>query len=143
VICFDASLAAKWYWFEEEAERARALLAASLRQEEEIIEPHLLLSEIANIVRRRMHRRMMVLVEARDVLAQVIGLPMHFESPPNLHDLALALAERFELPAVYDAHYLALCEITGATFWTADERLYRAVAGELPFVRRLADYQPD
>jgi len=142
VICFDASLAAKWYWFEEEAERARALLAASLRQEEEIIEPHLLLSEITNIVHQRMRRGVMALVEARDVLAQVIGLPMHFESPPDLHDLALVLAARFALPAVYDAQYLALCEMTGATFWTADERLYRAVSGALPFVRRLADYRP-
>jgi predicted nucleic acid-binding protein len=141
VICFDASLAAKWYWFEEEAERARALLAASLRQEEEIIEPHLLLSEITNIVHQRMRRGMMALVEARDVLAQVIGLPMHFESPPDLHDLALVLAARFDLPAAYDAHYLALCEITGATFWTADERLFRAVSGALPFVRRLTDYR--
>ena len=48
---------------------------------------------------------------------------------------ALDLAERFSLPAAYDAHYLALADWLGGEFWTADRRLARAVHDELPWVR--------
>jgi len=37
------------------------------------------------------------------------------------------MAERFMLPAAYDAHYLALDERLGATFVTTDQRLANAV----------------
>jgi predicted nucleic acid-binding protein len=47
----------------------------------------------------------------------------------------LALAERFSLPAAYDAHYLALADWLGGEFWTADRKLVRAVEDELPWVR--------
>ena len=44
-------------------------------------------------------------------------------------------------PAAYDAHYLALAEMAGCPFWTADERLYDRVHAELDWVHRLRDYQ--
>jgi predicted nucleic acid-binding protein len=53
----------------------------------------------------------------------------------QLHRRALALAERFSLPAAYDVHYLALADWLGGEFWTADRKLARAVGGELPWVR--------
>lgn len=142
MICFDASLAGKWYWFEPEADKAQELLGHVLQNTEDIIEPHLLLSEMSNMVYQRIRKQIMSLDEARAVLARVQALPIIFAMPAELHNLAVIHATRFRLRAAYDAHYLALCEITGATFWTADERLYNAVAGALPFVRRLADYQP-
>jgi predicted nucleic acid-binding protein len=53
----------------------------------------------------------------------------------QLHRRALALAERFALPAAYDAHDLALAYWLGGEFWTADRRLVQAVGDELPWVR--------
>jgi predicted nucleic acid-binding protein len=38
-------------------------------------------------------------------------------------------------------HYIALAELLGATLWTADQRLLRALSGRLPFVRWIADYR--
>ena len=142
MICFDASLAGKWYWFEPEADKAQQVLDAALRRNEEIVEPHLLLSEMTNMVYQRIRKQAMSLAEARLVLAQIRTLPMTFAMPAELHDRAVVYAARFQIRAAYDAHYLALCDLMKATFWTADERLYNAVAGALPFVRRLADYQP-
>jgi len=42
----------------------------------------------------------------------------------------LDLAARFSLPAIYDAHYLALAERLGSEFWTADRRLGQAAQME-------------
>jgi predicted nucleic acid-binding protein len=53
----------------------------------------------------------------------------------QLHRRALTLAERFSLPAAYDAHYLALADWLGGEFWSADRKLVRAVGDELPWVR--------
>jgi predicted nucleic acid-binding protein len=63
------------------------------------------------------------------------ALPVRLFGEPDLHGLALDLAERFSLPAAYDAHYLALAEWLGGEFWTADRRLVRAVQKDLPWVR--------
>jgi alpha-galactosidase len=48
-----------------------------------------------------------------------------------------ALAQRLALPAAHDAHYLALAERLGAEFWTADQRLVRAVQPQLSWVHGL------
>jgi predicted nucleic acid-binding protein len=38
--------------------------------------------------------------------------------------------------------YVALCELLGATIWTADQRLLHAIATTLPFVRWIGDDSP-
>lgn len=47
---------------------------------------------------------------------------------------AWTMADKFSLPAVYDAHYLALAELLEGEFWTADGRLARTVQSSLPWV---------
>jgi predicted nucleic acid-binding protein len=44
------------------------------------------------------------------------------------------MARELELPATYDAHYLALAQQLGAVFWTADQRLIRMVDNKLDFL---------
>ncbi len=61
-------------------------------------------------------------------------------SEASLHQRALAIAQGFDLPATYDAHYLALAENLGTELWTADEKLIKAVGTALPWVRSLARY---
>jgi len=40
----------------------------------------------------------------------------------------------------YDAGYLYVAEQQGCEFWTADDRLLRTVAAELPWVRSLSEF---
>ncbi|HEY3231696.1 MAG TPA: type II toxin-antitoxin system VapC family toxin, partial [Roseiflexaceae bacterium] len=61
--------------------------------------------------------------------------------PDGLHRRAWEIAHQFKRPAAYDAHYLALAEIAGCPFWTADERLFNAVKDQLGWVRWLGDYR--
>jgi len=52
------------------------------------------------------------------------------------------MATRLNLPAAYDAYYLALAEMLGCEFWTADKKLCNTVKDSLPWVKFLGEYQP-
>ncbi|RKY72329.1 MAG: hypothetical protein DRQ24_05280 [Candidatus Latescibacterota bacterium] len=42
---------------------------------------------------------------------------------------------------VHDATYVALAELRGCEFWTADKRFYDTVKAELTFVKYLPNYE--
>ncbi|SRR5579884_303843 len=140
MICVDASVAAKWSFVEEYSSQARALLRGALEQLEPIVAPPLLPSEVANIIRQRQRQGQVQLDEARALLAQFLTMPIALQAPETLYDRALVLADQHSLPAVYDAHYIALAELLGATLWMADQRLLRAIGSRLPFVRWIGAY---
>ncbi len=73
------------------------------------------------------------------MLQTLIAQRVQIIYPADLHARALALALRYAQPQAYDAHYLALAESLNCEFWTADERLYRALRGELTWVRWLGE----
>ncbi len=140
MICVDASVALKWVFVAEEHSReARTLLRASHEHRDAIVAPPLLLSEVANAIRQRMRRGQLQLDEARSLLAQFLALPIRLRAPDVLYDRALVLAAAHDLPAIYDAQYVALAQLLGITLWTADQRLLGAVRS-LAFVRSISDY---
>jgi predicted nucleic acid-binding protein len=59
---------------------------------------------------------------------------------PDLHERAWHLAAQLDRPTAYDSHYLALAQILGCEFWTADERLYNASRPHFPWVRWLGSF---
>ena len=65
---------------------------------------------------------------------------MTLRAPRTLYRRALEIAEQHDLPTAYDAHYMALAERLRCVLWTDDQRLLRALRGNLPFVRPIADY---
>jgi predicted nucleic acid-binding protein len=90
---------------------------------------------VSNALYRYQRAGMMNSSAVRLALEAAFALPVRLYGEEQLHRRALALAERFSLPAAYDAHYLALADWLGGEFWTADRKLVRAVGGELPWVR--------
>lgn len=50
--------------------------------------------------------------------------------PHGIEEVAWALARRWNLPAAYDAAYLALAEVTGGELWTADRRFAASLPEE-------------
>lgn len=140
MICVDASVALKWFFAEEHSTEARALLRTSLQAMEPIIAPPLLPSEVANGMRQRMRRGELALDGARAILTQFLSPPITLQAPATLYDLSLILADAYDLPAIYDAQYVAMADLLGAPLWTADQRLLRALDGRLTFVRAIADW---
>ena len=96
--------------------------------------PTLLYYDVTNALYRYRRQGWMSLVAVRLALKAALSLPLHLHGEADLHQRALHLAERFSLPATYDAHYLALAEQLVAEFWTADHKLTQAVQDALPWV---------
>jgi predicted nucleic acid-binding protein len=141
VICVDASVVAKRLFTSEvRAAEALALLTDAIQRPEAIIAPPLLPFEVTNIVRQRMIRDNLRPVAAHRLITQFLELPVTIVASPGLHQDALTLADTHQLPAAYDAHYLALAQNFGCDFWTDDRRLLRLVGSALPFVRALDTY---
>jgi predicted nucleic acid-binding protein len=142
LVCADANLALKIVLHEPDSARARALWAEWNAQQSLIIAPTLWGYEVTSVVRKRVHRGLLPPDMARETFVAVHQLPVRLLAPAGLHQRAWELAQRFDRPAAYDAHYLALAEMAGCPFWTADERLFNAVREELDWVHWLGGYQP-
>jgi len=140
VICVDSNIAIKWLVPEEHSDRARALLDAALSGQEAIVAPPLLPVEVSNALRQRLRSQIMTLEEALDFLRQFSRFPVTLVSPAQLHERALRLAHQFGLPAVYDAHYLAIADIFRCEMWTDDQRLLRGLRGRFPFARWIGEF---
>src|SRR5579885_2925801 len=139
MIVVDASVAAKWVLTEQHSDKAEALHDACARAGEPIVAPPLPI-EITNILRQRMRREGLPLADAVVLLQRFLAFPVTLAAPAQLHQDALILAETHNLPAVYDAHYIALAQALGCDLWTADQRLVNAVADQLPFVKWIGAY---
>ena len=84
---------------------------------------------------------MITAAEGEDYLRRFLRFTISVASPVGIYEQALRRAQELNHPAAYDAHYIALAQIVGCDFWTADQRLLNALNGRLPFVRDLANYR--
>ncbi|MBU0492766.1 MAG: type II toxin-antitoxin system VapC family toxin [Chloroflexi bacterium] len=142
LVCADASLALKIVLPESDSARARALWDEWQVQRTLVIAPTLWGYEVTSVIRNRVHRGKLAPDLERDVFVAVHQLPVQMLAPAGLHQRAWELAQQFNRPAAYDAHYLALAEMAGCDFWTADERLFNTVQADLGWVYWLGAYQP-
>ena len=124
----DASLAVMWAVPEPHTADALDLAREWAAQNTRLIAPCLLLTEVTNAVYKRIRRREFGLDTARKALRIIFGFPLEIVEEPGLHEMALGLSARLNLPATYDGHYLALAERYDCVLWTGDQKLYRSVA---------------
>lgn len=124
----DASVAAKWFVRQKEADRDRALalkdrhVAGQCR----LILPDFALLEIANAIRYSARAK-----EADGAAALELLRGLHLDVQALSWDLlrkANAIAWAYKI-AVYDATYVALAEAMGFPLLTADEELVKKMKG--------------
>ncbi|WP_119422363.1 type II toxin-antitoxin system VapC family toxin [Desertibaculum subflavum] len=130
----DASIAFKFVFAEDGAEKARDLHRASA----EIIAPDLVLAEVGNALWKQ-HRRGWVTGEELALLVR--QLPMLFSelTPlPELFETAASISCALDHP-IYDCFYLALAEQRSDLLVTADKRLL-AKAAKSPWAEHVVDF---
>lgn len=136
-ICIDACIAIKWLVPEEGSPAALELLTNWIATGTQIIAPHLLPFEVFSTIRRLEHRGLLSPDDGHQLLSKFSKIKIDLLFPANLLDEAVELAARFNRPTVYDTCYLALAQLTGCEFWTADERLLNSLGGKLSRVHHL------
>lgn len=100
-----------------------------------LVAPLLLRYEATNAIHRYARAGVMTTERAREAIEAVVTMPITLHTDEDLHLSALEFADRFKLPAAYDAHYLALAAKLGTEFWTADRRLANTVQSQLAWVQ--------
>ncbi len=116
----DASVAVKWAL--NEAGTTRAL---ALRDEESLIAPSLIATEIGNALWKAVRRGAVARAEALDTMAAIL-VPFDALVPvEDLRNRALDIALELDHP-IYDCFYLALAERERCSLVTADKRLLAA-----------------
>lgn len=138
-ICLDASLTLKWFLPEPGSDTALSLLRRWNRDGMRLAAPHLLAFEVTSVLRNRVARGLITPEEGERKLNLFIALPIQLQTPPELVNDAFRLAGELDRPNAYDAAYLALARRMGCEFWTADNRLVRALGGRFPWVKDLGD----
>jgi predicted nucleic acid-binding protein len=133
-LCVDASLVVRLLVHTPESERVHDLWEDWQAAQRELVAPALLHYEVANALYRYERAGELRPDEVHQALDAGVRLPLRLVEDPALHAEAVILARRFELPAAYDAHYLAVAERLGAELWTADRRLAERLRGCTPVV---------
>ena len=96
--------------------------------------------EVANALHRRVVRGELTVEDAVLLLEYLLASGIELHDEPNLHTRALQVASRLHQGAVYDAHYLALADILGCEYWTADESFYRSAAPSVQNVHWIGEF---
>ncbi|WP_414623644.1 type II toxin-antitoxin system VapC family toxin [Calothrix sp. CCY 0018] len=106
-------------------------------QEYTIVAPTLLVYEICNAFHRAVIAQQITSNEGEELLKRAVNLGVRFYGDAQLHQQAFKIAQRYSLPATYDAHYLALAERLSIELWTTDKRLFNGVKSSLSWVKLL------
>ncbi len=117
----DANVVIPWYVEDEGSEAACQLIGASL------VAPSFLLTEVGNIVWKKVKRKEIVASHALAILAEVEVVIPRIADEPH-HSRALEIALTLAYP-VYDCLYLALAEALGIPLVTADVKLWNRCKG--------------
>ncbi len=134
-VCVDASFAIKLLVDESDSAEAMVQWETWVKNGTMIYAPRLFVWECANAVRRAVVQDRLPATEAVDALQRLTGIDVDLV---NVEDDVVrvyrSFVAKYDMPAVYDATYLAVADMLGCELWTADKRLYRTVGHALPWV---------
>jgi predicted nucleic acid-binding protein len=125
-VCVDASVIVRLVLEPEDIPIAQ-LWESWISHEYRPVAPSLLYYEVTNALYRYQKSGLIRPETIQNALDTALALPVQLISDANLHRQARIVADRYRLPATYDAHYLALSEQMDIDLWTADARLYKAL----------------
>ncbi len=134
MICIDASFIVRYFTSSSTESIYQQYWSQWQTKGYDLIAPTLIIYEVCNAFHRASVAQQITQEEAEQFLERALNLGLRFSGDAELHRQALKIAQRYNLPATYDAHYLALAERLGIEFWTADRRLFNAVQSSLSWV---------
>lgn len=132
--CPDASILIRFLISGESGSPIARLWEGWLEAGYSLIAPTLIFYEVNNVLHQYVRHGQLTSDEAEAAFQLSFNLNIVTMMDANLHQRALQMAQMLQLPATYDAHYLALAERVGAEFWTLDGKLVNKVKSQLSWV---------
>jgi len=109
-----------------------------------LVAPAFAWAEVGSTLRKKVRTRELTANEAGEGWQEFLGMPIVFLDTPQIRARSWEIADRYNLPTLYDAAYLACTELGDVEdpgqreFWTADQRLLSHLGDLLhPYVRQL------
>ncbi|ELS00242.1 type II toxin-antitoxin system VapC family toxin [Gloeocapsa sp. PCC 73106] len=96
-----------------------------------VVSPTLIYYEVTNAIYKYSKAGQITTAEATALLETALNLGIIVYDDGELHKQALEITQCYNLPATYDAHYLALAKRLNIELWTADQRLFNGVNSSL------------
>jgi predicted nucleic acid-binding protein len=127
ISCIDANFVVKLVNNPSETSPYLALWDQWEQNQTQIISPTLLCYEVTNVFHRMRRAEQLQNKEAQKSLSNALNLPIRFYDDHLLYQQAFEIAQKFNLSAAYDAHYLALAQRFQAVLYTGDKRLFNTV----------------
>jgi len=145
-VCIDASLVLKLVLNEPDSGVAEALFAYWQAEGYTFIAPAFCPAEVDTVLRRKTvvgrQGERLAPEQAQAAFEAALAIPLKIITHPKLRRRAWELARELGLPVVYDSYYLAVAELNNCEFWTADEKLARAVRPKINYLRLLSEFVP-
>ena len=146
IICLDTAVWIKFLVTEEPAELTN--LASELVRQvlttARIVAPAFAWAEIGSVLRKKVRHLALTPGDAEALWTSFGALPIEYIEGGALRARAWQIAERYGLPTLYDAAFLACIELAPAPdvvtreFWTVDKELLRMLQSDRPpYVREL------
>ena len=134
-VCIDASIVLRYVLMPDDAP-VKTVWQTWVKDEINLVAPSLLFYEVTNGLYQQQRNKYLSPETIWKTLELSLDLPITLVNEKNLHLRAREIAMQYNLPASYDAHYLALAEWMDIELWTADMRLVKAVQSfELDWVK--------
>ena len=121
-VCVDASIVLR-YVLQPDNAPIKKLWKSWLESETRLVAPSLLFYEVTNALYQQQRNKILSPETIWQTLELSLELPINLINESGLHLRAREIAMQYNLPAAYDAHYLALAEQMKTDLWTADMRL--------------------
>ena len=146
-ICIDSSVILKVLIIEEDSNLATDLLQSVIERKQLIVLPAFAWAEVGSVLRKKRRKNDLAAQEADDLWLEFRQFPgITYLEEDVIMDRAWRISRYFDMPTLYDASYLAVCEIIAeqtnevCEFWTADERLVNTVKNK-EYVKFLRDFE--
>ncbi len=133
-VCLDASFVIRYLTSEDTESIYQKYWSQWKAEGYSLIAPKLIMYEVANAFHRASIAGQITPDEAAAFLERALSLGLRYYGDAQLHQQALRMAHNYNLPATYDAHYLALAARFDVELQTADKRLFNAVCNSLDWV---------
>lgn len=125
-VCVDAGLVIRLVLSSDDS--IQSLWREWQDKERDVLAPTLLFYEVTNVLYRYHKHGIFSSEFVSSALQIALTVPITLFGDRELHVRARDLAEDYNLPAAYDAHYLAVAERMDCELWTTDERLVNTLA---------------